>query len=173
MEAGIFHRPPALRYNECNGVTAFITRNWIDVLQSIGIVAGLFTTAYTLHEEAEARRVSNLFTLTKHHREIWSFVIEKPELSRILDERVDLTRCPVTEFERLLVRFLILHLATSFEARKRRMYFAEEGLKRDMREFFSLPIPRDVWSGVRAYQQQDFVSFVDEALTSSEHAAAD
>jgi hypothetical protein len=73
----------------------------------------------------------------------------------------------VTESERLFVRFLILHLATSFEARKRRMYFAEEGLKRDMREFFSLPIPRAIWSGVRVYQQQDFVHFVDEAVSSS------
>ena len=117
-----------------------------------------------MHEEAEARRVANLFTVTKHHREIWSFVIEKPELSRVLDARVDLARFPVTESERLFVRFLILHLATSFEAKKRGMYFEEEGLKRDMREFFILPIPRDVWFGVRAYQQRDFVHFVDDAM---------
>ncbi len=108
--------------------------------------------------------MANLFTVTKHHREIWSFVIEKPELSRILDAQVDLARFPVTESERLFVRFLILHLATSFQARESRLYFAEEGLERDMREFFSLPIPRDVWSGVRAYQQRDFVAFVEETM---------
>jgi hypothetical protein len=151
-----------------NGVGQFITEHWIDVLQSIGIVAGLFTTAYTLHEEAEARRVTNLFTVTKHHREIWTFVIEKPELSRVLDAHADLTRSPVTESERLFVRFLILHLATAFEARKRRMFFTEEGLKRDMREFFRLPIPCDVWAGVRGYQRQDFVHFVDDAISGCE-----
>jgi len=123
-----------------------------------------------LHEEAEARRVANLFTITKHHREIWSFIIEKPELARVLDARADLKRFPVTESERLFVRFLILHLATSFEARKRKMFFAEEGLKRDMREFFSLPIPGDVWFGVRAYQQRDFVQFVDDAMNGSKES---
>jgi len=146
-----------------NGVGQFIAEHGIDVLQSIGIVAGLFTTAYTLHEEAEARRVANLFTVTKHHREIWSFVIDKPELSRVLEARINLEQCPVTESERLFVRFLILHLATSFEARKRRMFFAEEGLKSDMREFFSLPIPRVIWREIRRYQQRDFVQFVEEA----------
>ncbi len=115
-----------------------------------------------MHEEAEARRVANLFTLTKNHREIWSLVIERPELSRVLDPRVDLTKNPLSEAERLFVRFLILHLATSFEARKRRMFFSEEGLKRDVREFFRLPIPRDVWSGIQPYQQPDFVRFVSQ-----------
>ncbi len=104
--------------------------------------------------------MANLFTITKHHREIWSFVIEKPELSRVLDSRVDLGQFPVTDSERMFVRFLILHLATVFEAKKRRMFFAQEGLERDIREFFSLPIPRDVWSRVRPYQQRDFVRFV-------------
>ena len=83
----------------------------------------------------------------------------------MLDARVDVTRFPVTESERLFVRFLILHLATSFEARKRKMFLLEEGLKRDIREFFTLPIPRAVWFGVRAYQQQDFVAFVEEMMT--------
>jgi hypothetical protein len=55
--------------------------------QSVGIVARLLTTAYTLREEGEARRVANLFAVTANHREIWSLVIEKPELSRVLDAR--------------------------------------------------------------------------------------
>ncbi len=82
----------------------------------------------------------------------------------MLDARVDLLRYPVTESERLFVRFLILHLATSFEAGRRKMFFAEEALKKDMREFFSLPIPLDVWSGARVYQQMDFRDFVDATI---------
>ncbi len=145
-----------------NGVAQFIAEHWIDVLQSIGIVAGLFTTAYTLHEEAEARRVANLFTVTKNHREIWSLVIDKPALGRVLDSDVDLIRQPVTELERLFVRFLILHLATSFEARKRRMFFVEEGLPIDIAEFFNLPIPAAIWDKLRRYQQLDFVEYVED-----------
>jgi len=151
-----------VRYNECNGVIAFIARNWLEVLQSVGIIVGLFTTGYTLRKETQARRVGNLFTVTKHHREIWSFMIEKPELARVLNPHVDLTRQPITDSERLFVRFLILHLATSFEAQKREMYLTMEGLKKDVQNFFGLPIPRAIWEEAREYQQRDFMAFVDK-----------
>ncbi len=152
-----------MRYNECNGVIAFTTRNWIDILQSIGIIAGLLTSAYTIHKDAEVQRVQNLFTLTKNHREIWSQVTEKPELWRVLDPAPDLSQNPITEAERLFVLFLVLHLASSFEATKHGMYFAERGLRTDVREFFGLPIAREVWDQIKKYQQPQFVSFVESA----------
>lgn len=105
-------------------------------------------------------RVRNLFTLTKNHREIWSQVVEKPELARVLSEAPDLDKNPMTDSERLFVLFLILHLASSFEATKHGMYFAEHGLRTDVREFFSLPIPHAVWNQVKRYQQPNFVRFV-------------
>jgi len=43
------------------------------------------------------------------------------------------------------------------------MYFVEGGLKKDVREFFSLPIPRAVWNEMKSYQDSDFVRFVEEA----------
>jgi len=151
-----------VRYNECNGVTAFITRNWLEILQSVGIIGGLFTTAYTLRTEGNARRIENLFTVTKNHREIWSELLAKPELSRVLRAKVDLKKEPITEAEELFVLFLTLHLATSFKAKKHGMYFAEHGLVRDMQEFFVLPIPSKIWKKIRRYQQPDFVSFVEK-----------
>lgn len=153
-----------MRYNECNVVIAFVTRNWIDILQSIGIVAGLFTSAYTIHKDAQVQRVQNLFTLTKNHREIWSQVSEKPELARVLDGAPDLDQHPITDTERLFVLFLILHLASSFEAAKQGMYFVERGLQSDVREFFGLPIPWLVWQDVKTYQAVDFVNFVESHL---------
>lgn len=153
-----------MRYNECNGVTAFITRNWLEILQSVGIIGGLLTSAYTIHKNAQVQRVQNLFTLTKNHREIWSQVVEKPELARVLDPAVDLNRRPITDAERLFVLFLILHLASSFEATKHGMYFAEQGLRADVHEFFSRPIPHFVWGQIRKYQQPDFIKFVDDMM---------
>lgn len=146
-----------MRYNECNGVIAFIIRNWIDILQSIGISAGLFASAYTIHKDAQMQRVQNLFTLTKHHREIWSQVTERPELARVLDPTPDLDRHPITELERLFVLFLILHLASSFEASRYGMYFPETGIRADVSNFFSRPIPRKVWHEAKKYQRADFV----------------
>ncbi len=136
-------------------------------------MGGLLTTVYTIREVSEERRVSNLFTLTKGHREIWGLVIEKPELSRVLNPKADIEKTPITEEERLFVSFLILHLATAFEAKKRGMFFAVHGLKVDVREFFNLPIPRTVWNKFRRYQQPDFVHFVDKTMKTSEGAAID
>jgi hypothetical protein len=103
--------------------------------------------------------------LTKNHREIWSQVAEKPELVRVLDVAPDLGRHPITDSERLLVLFLILHLASSFEATKHGMYFAEKGLQADVRGFFSLPIPASIWKQTKRYQQSDFVTFVETIIS--------
>jgi hypothetical protein len=165
----IFQAGADLAYNGCNGVIAFITRNWIDILQSIGIIGGLFTSAYTIHKDTEVQRVQNLFALTKNHREIWSQIVEKPELARVLDPTPDLKRHSITDTERLFVLFLILHLASSFEATKHGMYFAERGLRADVREFFTLPIPLTIWNESKQYQQPDFRLFVDEKLQLAKH----
>jgi hypothetical protein len=153
-----------MRYNECNGVTAFITRNWIDILQSFGIIAGLLTSAYTIHKGAQAQRVQNLFTLTSNHREIWREVVKKPELARVLETSPDLDRKPITAAERLFVLFLILHLASSFEARKHGLGLAEEGLRADIQQFFAHPIAREVWTETKSFQAGDFVAFVDSQI---------
>ena len=59
--------------------------------------------------------------------------------------------------------FLILHLASSFEARKHGMYFVENGLREDVANFFNLPIPAAVWQEMKIYQDYDFISFVESA----------
>jgi hypothetical protein len=148
-------------YNDRNGVTGFIANNWVDIVQTAGIIAGFSFSLYTIRREAAVRHVQNLFTLTRNHREIWTSLVEKPELSRVLKPTVDLTANPISEAERLIVLFLILHLATSFEAQKRGMYLSEHGLRDDVRQFFALPIPATVWAELKSLQPRDFVEFVE------------
>lgn len=126
------------------------------------------TAVYTIHEDREERRVSNLFSLTKNHREIWSLLIDRPELARVLDRQVDIETRPIEETERRFVLFLILHLATSFEAQKRGMFVEADGIRRDVKNFFTLPIPRTIWREFRAFQQPDFVWFVDN-ISNAKH----
>lgn len=152
---------PGTRYNITNGVISFVTQNWLEVLQSVGIIAGLFTSAYTIRKDADVRRIQNLFTLTKDHREIWSLVLGRPELGRVLSASPDLDKTPITEAERFFVLFLILHLASSFEATKHGMYFVENGLRQDVANFFNLPIPAAVWKEMKIYQDYDFIRFVE------------
>jgi len=36
-----------------------------------------------------------------------------------------------------------------------------EGLRRDIAQFLSLPIPREVWEKIKVLQNDDFVAFVE------------
>jgi hypothetical protein len=119
------------------------------------------TGIYTIHREATVRHVENLFTLTRNHREIWTSLVDRPELSRVLEPAVDLIGNPISQSERLIVLFLILHLASSFEAQKRGMYLSEQGLRKDVSQFFELPIPAAVWTELKPLQSRDFVEFVE------------
>jgi len=144
------------------GIIGWVTTNWIDLLQTAGIVASLLFTAYTIGEDARQRKIENLFALTTAHREIWSNLYEYPHLAKVLDPNA----ISSSASEELFVNFLILQLAAAFRARKLGMYFHESGLRLDVQEVFSLPIPKAVWEKARVYQEPDFVDFVESCLES-------
>ena len=142
----------------------WIQSNWFTLLQSAGIIAGLVFTGVSVRAEAKSRRVTNLLIITQNHREIWSELYARPELSRVLDEHVDLERQSITQDEKLFVRFLVLHLSGAHRAIQQDMFMSPEGLACDVRTFFALPIPRELWKKLRPTQDVDFVRFV-EACT--------
>jgi hypothetical protein len=139
--------------------------NWMDLLQSVGIIGGLFFTGISLHIDAKVRRIGNLFEVTKQHREIWTSLYSRPDLKRVLDSAADTKS--ISDEEELFVNFLILHLASSFRAAKAGMFMLPAELRSDISAFFSLPIPRAVWERMKRYQNREFVSFVETYL----HAA--
>jgi len=47
-------------------------------------VGGLLFTGITLRADAKAKRLQSLFTITQNHRQIWTEIHDRPELSRIL-----------------------------------------------------------------------------------------
>lgn len=138
--------------------------NWFVLLQSLGIVGGLAFTGTALRADASARRVQNLFALTRQHREIWSMLYDRPKLRRVLDPVVDLGKAPVTPDEELFIRFLIIHLSNSHLAMEVGTFSSPEGLKDDIASFFSLPIPRAVWEKARSLQDRGFVHYVEKAF---------
>ncbi len=44
------------------------------------------------------------------------------------------------------------------------MFIALEGMRADIKEFFSLPIPKAVWEKSKRLQNQGFVRFVEACL---------
>jgi hypothetical protein len=139
----------------------WLAANGMELLQAVGIVAGLgFTTAAFLKDDA-SRRISNLLTIIKSHRDIWSEVYNRPELSRVLKRTADLQRHPVTDEEARFVTFLLHHLGTSYRALREGMFSTRQALDRDIRWFLNLPIPRQVWEESREFLEADFVDFVE------------
>ena len=145
------------------GISAWVTGNWFDLLQSLGIIGGLLFTAHSLRSEARTTRVNNLLAITDGHRKVWT-EFYRPELKRVLSEQADLSREEITHEEEVFVNFVILHLNGVFCALKSGLVFEIEGLRRDVGRFFSLPIPRAVWTKTKLLQNDDFVAFVESCL---------
>lgn len=144
------------------------TGHAFDLLGSVAIIASLLFTAVELQHVGKAQRVSNLLTITRQHREIWSELFRQPTLKRVLDPQADLVTNPVTTEEELFVTFLILHLDAVFKADHAKMFEPATTLRRDIAGFFALPIPKAVWQKSRPLQDVDFVAYVESALGATE-----
>ncbi len=150
------------------GFLEWVSHNWISLLQSAGIIGSLLFTGLTLRLDAKERRDSHVLSVTLAHRELWTNLYKRPELSRVLDPNADLTNRPVTHEEEMFVLLLIVHLNTAQEVLKSRKFAIEDGaLRRDIRWFLSLPIPEVVWEKTKGRQDSAFVSFVESCRASS------
>src|SRR5687767_3564731 len=95
---------------------AWFAQHGLELLEAIGIAAGLFYTAASFRADTRSRRLSNLVNLTKQHRDIWEEMLGKSSLVRVKDPKADLYTKPVTPDEARLVVFLILHLHCWYRA---------------------------------------------------------
>lgn len=151
----------------------WLVQNWFDLLQSAGIVAGLFFTGYSLRITARTQRITNLFQLTQYHRELWSLMLDRTALTRVRKPVVDLQAEPLTEEERLFVSLIILHLNLAYYAHTYDAIIPTEEVELDVGHFFSLPIPRSVWEQSAKYQNREFVHFVDQCLKNARQVSGD
>jgi len=83
----------------------------------------------------------------------------------ITEERVALDTKPLSHEETLFVTFLILHLSVVFRVMKAKMFVNIEGFTEDVKEFFSLPIPKTIWNSIKSSQDKDFVSFIEKLVS--------
>lgn len=143
---------------------AWTTENWFTLLQSIGIIGGLFYTGFQIHLDIRTRRMEARFTITKHHRELWGSFADKPNLARVLDPNADLEEAPVTVAEREFVLQVILHLNAVFTAQHEGIAPLSSGLNADLREFFQNPIPLSVWKEGRAKRDPNLRRFVEKII---------
>ena len=143
------------------GFFPWIIENAFTLLNAIGIVGGLLFTGYSLHSETKTRRVANLLALTEAHRNIWKEHLKYPQLSRVLEPRVDRSKEPITRKEEIFVNLVIQHLSVVFHTMQDELTIKPEGWRRDVASFFSLPIPLHVWERLKVAQNDRFVAFVE------------
>lgn len=142
-------------------IWGWASQNWFNLLSAIGIMGGLCFTAHSLRSETKTRRIANLLTITANHREIWKEFLNNPKLARVRDAGADTIKQPVTDAERVFVTFVVLHMSSVFHAMSDQLVVKVEGLRRDIAQFFSLPIPREVWEKIKVLQNDEFVAFVE------------
>jgi len=142
----------------------WLAENWFNLFSSAGIIGGLWFTAVSLHSETKTRRVANLLTLTANYREVWKEFFRSPELARVIDPSADVAKQPVTLAEEFFVNMVISHTSSTYEALKDELLTKQEGLRRDVRSFFSLPVPKAVWTKSKLLQNQDFAAFIESSL---------
>jgi hypothetical protein len=142
----------------------WLVENWFNLFSSLGIVSGLWFTAVSLRSETKTRRIANLLTITANYREIWKEFYDSPELVRVVDPAANVAKKPVTPAEDFFVLMIISHISSVYEALKDELVTKQEGLRRDVRSFFSLPVPNAVWTKTKLLQNQDFAAFIESAL---------
>jgi hypothetical protein len=143
------------------GIGEWILQNWFNLFSSVGIIAGLWFTAFSLRSETKTRRIANLLTITANHREIWKEFLNNPKLARVRDAAADTAKQPVTDAERVFVTFVIHHINSVYYAMSGQLVVKYEGLRRDIAQFFSLPIPQAVWEKTKILQNDALVKFIE------------
>lgn len=117
-----------------------------------------------MRTEEKSRRISNLIAINQQYQQLWKELYDRPKLARVLRTEVDLKKHPVSDEEELFVNSLILHLGTVFRATREGMFVQLEGVRTDIHDFFSLPIPKAVWTKSQLLQNRDFAAFIESSL---------
>jgi hypothetical protein len=143
------------------GFSQWIAENWFNLLSAAGIVGSFCFTAASLRSETKTRRIANLLSITSNYHDLWQDFLNNRELTRVRDASADTAKQPITDAERVFVIMVIHHVSSVYYAMNDQLVVKVEGLRRDIAQFFSLPIPREVWDKIKVLQNDDFVAFVE------------
>lgn len=147
-----------------NSMPEFLQTNWFQLLQSIFLFTGFIIAAVALRNDLRARRMQNLLKIKEHYNSIWSQLFSFPELNRVQADEVDLAEKALTEKERFFVLMAIQHLFAAYEATRTKQIRPFQGMEKDIRRFFSRPIPKLIWNEEKRFQNPDFVEFVERQI---------
>lgn len=140
--------------------------NWFNVIQTAGIIGGLWLTMAAANRDAKAKEIENLLSLSEHHRELWKEIPQRKDLARIFQAEADTLLAPPTVAEKEFLNLVFVHFQTGWRVAKAGGITTLKEMKADVRDFFSLPLPRAVWEQTKNFRNSSFVCFVETALRS-------
>lgn len=143
------------------GIWGWLANNSFNLLSAVGVIGSLWFTSISLRSETKTRRISNLIAITANHRDVWKVFLANNELARVRDAFANTAKQPITDAERIFVNMVIQHINSVYFAMNDQLVIKVEGLRRDIAQFFSLPIPSEVWEKIKVLQNDEFVAFVE------------
>lgn len=149
----------------------WIEQNGLDIIQTIAIFTALVISAIEFRKAQRLRSVSIEYEIVKSHRNLFIHLISDPQLMRVIDEKVDLVKEPVTPKEKIYVSLLILHIYSVFQANKAGLLTTTTTDRASIADFFQWPIPRAVWSMNKDMYREEFVAFVHDIIGESTSSA--
>jgi hypothetical protein len=140
---------------------------WVDLIQTAGIVASILLAVWTAWRFECTQSISNSIAITDQHRNLLNDV--KTNAPRIFVADADVNAVPISLAEEIGVINFVAHLSTVFRANRYGEFVKLDGLERDVREFFKLPIPNTIWEKLKPFQDKKLVAFVESCLNQKDH----
>lgn len=152
------------------GFISWVQGNWSSVVGAVGIIGSLLFTAASFRADGRNRQVTNLLAISEWHRNLWSEAHQRKDLKRVFQKEIGSAGQSMSVAEIEFLDSAILHFETGWRLEKIMKRGELTLLARDAGEFFSLPLPRDVWERTKAFRNRRFVRFVERALASKVNA---
>ena len=145
--------------------------NWYDVLKDLVIpmvssllsFTALIIAIRSFRDNTRIARANFELQMTLSHRDTWRN-ISALGLERI--KQTDADPQTITEAESTNINFVLHNVKNRFDVMQKGLITDELDkliLMKDIGEFFSLPLPNEVWNKLKAYHHHEFVEFMANA----------
>ena len=135
------------------------------VLQICILVVGATLTVLQLGRTARSARATNLLTITKNHREIWTFALDHPDTFELMDPEIPFSGIEnLSNDQRQFVNFLLLHMASAHALVKGRLLSRNRSARRDVGGVLALPAFRAIWAELQSYHPARFRRYANKCL---------
>lgn len=139
--------------------------DWFQLAESIGIIGTIILAIISIRSQIKTQRVTNYLTLTAYHRDVWKLTLSNPELKDIFRHSFSGDHDEISPEESQFLSFMFLHASAAFELFRDGKIVEIEGLRADVIDVLSSPLPKQYWDKNKKYYNANFVEFVDKSVT--------